>query len=336
MPGRALVVGIDAYGNGRDLSACVTDATKIASLLENHGNGDPNYDVKVLTSANNDVSASNIMTHVTQLFSSPTETALFYFAGHGTVDANTQKGFLETPDGNTVSPGIDISALLNLATEAYEKNIQSTVIILDCCQSGIAAQGRAYQGLSKGVSVIGDGVTILTASRSDQSATEDEDGHGTFTGILIDGLEGAASDVLGRITPAALSSYIEQSLGEWEQRPVDKANVQKFITVRKISPKVPIEVLRRIPKYFPTVGHVFKLDPTYEKDRGEETERLKHIPYSVENFAIFRELQKLQSVGLVKPSEHDFMWHSAIYSGGCRLTATGAHYRYLALNNRIR
>lgn len=336
MPRRALVVGIDNYGNNRDLSACVTDATKIAILLKNHGNGDPNFDVKILTDDNNDVSATNIMTHVNKLFSSPAETALFYFAGHGTVDDSTQKAFLDTPEGTSMNPGIDISALLTVVTNSYKKNIQSTVIILDCCQSGIAAQGQAYQGLSKGVSLIGDGVTILTASRSDQSATEDEEGHGTFTRILIDGLEGAASDVLGRITPAALYSYIDQSLGEWEQRPVYKTNVQKFITVRKVSPKVPIEVLRRIPKYFPTTGHIFKLDPTFEKDRGEEAERLSHIPYSIENFEIFRELQKLQSVGLVEPSKHNFMWQSAVFSGGCQLTATGAHYRYLALNNRIR
>ena len=220
-----------------------------------------------------------------------------------------------------------------LPNKSYPK-VSSSIIILDCCQSGNIATGKAFQGLSKRVSVIGDGVTIMTACRDDQAAQE-KNGQGTFTGILLDGLDGAASDILGRITPASLYAYVDQSLGEWEQRPVYKANVQQFITVRTVPPKITKEILRKLPEYFPTPAHHFKLNPTYEKDRGEETDRLKHIVYDENKFKIFRQLQKLCNHGLVKPTEHDHMWHSAVFSGGCKLTSTGAHYRYLAEKGKI-
>lgn len=337
MSGRALVIGIDDYPDGRSLDSCVSDATQVCALLERHGNGDPNFDVTTLTSAQNDVSAPNILAHVQRLFKTPTDTAVFYFAGHGKVDDETQKGFLETSDGTKMNPGIDFSLILDLANKAFDNNIRSTVIILDCCQSGFAAEGKAYQGLSRQVSVIGDGLTILTASRSDQEAKENDEGHGTFTGLLLDGLLGAASDVLGRITPPSLYAHIDQSLGEWEQRPVYKANVQHFVAIRKIAPKVPLETLRLLPEFFPTPAHIFQLDPSFEKeeDRGRYEEEHKDIPCDPEKHIIFRKLQKLQGVGLVVPDDHPFMWDEAMNSGGCKLTATGAHYRYLAHNKKI-
>ena len=152
---------------------------------------------------------------------------------------------------------------------------------------------------------------------------------------MLDGLRGAASDVIGRITPAALYAHVDQTLGAWEQRPIYKANVQSFVTLREVSPKVSKEILRRLPDYFPTASHVLKLDPSFEPDRGEEAEACADIPIDDDNVRIYRELQQCNRHGLVIPTEHEHMWHSAVYSGGCRLTATGAHYRRLADKKKI-
>ena len=44
------------------------------------------------------------------------------------------------------------------------------------------------------------------------------------------------SDVIGRITPASVYALIDQTLGAWGQRPLYKANVQSFVTLREVPP----------------------------------------------------------------------------------------------------
>ena len=328
---KALVVGIDDYAAPNQLSGCVNDATELAVMLETNGDGSPNFDVRRLISSEDDVTSERLYDAISELFKGDAETALLYFAGHGILNDETNNGFLVTQDGNNPNWGINLSGVLEQANNAHP-NITSTVILLDSCQSGFTGE---VPGLGKsGVSVIGNGVTILTACHKDGFATE-ANGHGKFTDIMLDGFGGAASDILGRVTPASLYAHVDQTLGAWEQRPIYKANVQSFVTLREVSPKVPKEVLRRLPKYFPKASHVFPLDPSFEPDRGEEAERLKDIPVIDDNVRIYRELQRCNRHGLVVPSEHEHMWHSAVFSGGCRLTATGAHFRKLAEKKKI-
>jgi hypothetical protein len=201
------------------------------------------------------------------------------------------------------------------------------VIILDSCHSGFAGEVAAIG--NDQLALIGTGVTILTASHREGRA-EEENGHGLFTALLLDGLNGSASDVLGNITPASLYSLVDQTLGPWEQRPIYKANVQTFITLRQVAPKVPPDILRKLPTYFPDPTTVFALDPSFEPDRENIPDALKHIPVNPANSAIFKELQRCNRYGLVSPVDAEHMYYAAINSTGCRLTATGAHYRKLA------
>lgn len=220
----------------------------------------------------------------------------------------------------------------NLANNASPR-IKSTVIILDCCHSGYAGEvsGLGNQGQ---VSLIGNGVTILTACHRDSVALAGSQ-HSLFTGILLDGLSGGAADVCGRITPAAVYSHIDQTLGAWEQRPIYKANVQTFVTLRQINPKVSLEILRRLPEYFPDPTYVFALDPSYEPDRNNIPEHLRHLPINEEHARIFKELQICNRHGLVVPVDAEHMYYAAINSTGCKLTVLGAHYHNLAKLNRI-
>jgi len=331
---KALVVGIDDYPSPNELNGCVNDAVEMSALLEANGDGSPNFDVRRLISSEGTVDSAALHEAIRELFSDDADVALLYFAGHGILDSDTNSGFLVTQDGRGPNWGINLSAVLELANKAYPK-IKSTVILLDSCQSGFAGE---IAGLGEGgkVSHIGTGVTILTACQREGVANE-EGGHGVFTDIMLDGLRGAASDVIGRVTPAALYAHVDQTLGAWEQRqrPIYKANVRHFISLREVPPKVAKEILRRLPKYFPSSSSEFKLDPSFEPDRGEETERLRDIPVDDDNVRIYRELQICNRHGLVVPTQHEHMWHSAVYSGGCRLTATGAHYRRLAEKKKI-
>lgn len=328
---KALVVGIDDYPTPNELSGCVNDAIELATLLEADGNGDPNFDVQKLISSDVTITAKLLSDAIGELFSGEAETALLYFAGHGILNDVTNNGYLVTQDGNDPHWGVSLVDILQQANNAHP-NIKSSVILLDSCQSGFAGE---VTGLGReGVNAIGNGVTILTACHKDGVA-EEEGGHGKFTDIMLDGLSGAASDVLGRVTPASLYAHVDQTLGAWEQRPIYKANVQTFITLRSVSPKVPKEILRRLPDFFPSPSHVFALDPSYEPDRGEEAERLKGFPTNEDHVRVYRELQQCNRHGLIVPSEHEHMWHSAVFSGGCRLTATGAHFRRLAEKKKI-
>jgi hypothetical protein len=328
---KALVVGIDDYDPPNGLTGCVNDAVELAALLETNGDGAPNFDVRRIIGSETRVTSAVLHEAIQDLFSGEAETALLYFAGHGFLDQITNSGFLVTQDGSNPNWGVNLSAVLEQANKAHPK-IKSTVILLDSCQSGFAGEVTGLGAVQ--ASVIGNGVTLLTACHKEGVAQE-ANGHGKFTDILLDGLSGAASDVIGRVTPAALYAHVDQTLGAWEQRPIYKANVQSFVTLREVSPKVPKEVLRRLVQYFPTAPHVFPLDPSFEPDRGEEAERLKDIPVNDDNVRIYRELQQCNRHGLVAPTEHEHMWHSAVFSGGCRLTATGAHYRRLAEKKKI-
>jgi hypothetical protein len=319
---KALVIGIDDYST-QPLSGCVNDALSISIMIEKNGDGSPNFSVKTLTS--NDIEVTTALLHeaVSELFAGDADTVLLYFAGHGIIHPDTNSGYIVSQDGSRGAWGMSLTEILGLANKSYP-HIKSTVIILDSCHSGYAGE---VSGLgNQSIATIGTGVTILTACHRNGVAAE-ANGRGLFTDILLDGLSGGSSDVCGRITPASLYSHVDQTLGPWEQRPIYKANVQSFVTLRQVNPKVPLEVLRRLPLYFPDATSVFALDPSFEPDRA-------NVPIQF-NVRVFKELQTCNRYGLVVPVNAEHMYYAAINSTGCKLTAQGAHYRKLAEMKRI-
>lgn len=326
---KALVVGIDNYSNA-PLQGCVNDATAVSQLLEFNGDGSPNFSVRTLTSNSVEVSSAVLSQAISDLFEGDADTVLLYFAGHGIINPDTNAGYVVSQDGRKGNWGLSLSEILGLANDAYPR-IKSSVIILDCCNSGYAGQVAGLPNAN--VSVISTGVTILTACHREGQAAEGQ-GHGVFTDILLDGLAGGSADICGNITPASLYSHVDQTLGPWKQRPIYKANVQTFITLRQVAPKVPLDVLRRLPTYFPDRASVYSLNPSYEEDRRNAAE-LDHIPVNPDNVRIFKELQRCNRHGLVVPVDAEHMYYAAINAKGCRLTAIGAHYRSLAKMKRL-
>lgn len=327
---KALVVGIDDYSNS-PLSGCVNDAVAIASTLEKNGDGSPNFSIRLLTSNQANVSTAILSDAISELFSGDADTVLFFFAGHGIINPDTNAGYIVSQNGARGSWGVSLSEILGLANRAYPR-IKSTVIILDSCHSGFAGEVPALG--NEQIAAIGSGVTILTACHRNGTAGE-VNGHGLFTDILLDGLSGSSADICGRITPASVYSHVDQTLGPWEQRPIYKANVQTFVTLRQVSPKISLEILRRLPDYFPDATSIFSLDPSFEPDRENVPAEFKDIPVNEDNARIFKELQMCNKHGLVMPINAEHMYYAAIGSTGCKLTALGAHYRKLVEMKRI-
>lgn len=310
---RALVVGIDNYRHA-PLHGCINDASAFGAIMETHGNGDPNFSVKLKT---NITSKDQLLSLLGTLFEADSDVALFYFSGHGY--ENEIGTFLVTPDARQFDVGVSLSDLLTLANKSKAKN---KVIILDCCRSG--ALGTTP--LLGTVSSINNGITILTACKADEAAIE-KDGKGVFTSLLIDALQGGAANIHGAITPGSIYSYIDQALGDWEQRPVFKTNITQFISLRKIPPLVPLGTIRKIVKYFPIPEYEKPLDPSFEDTNSPDVEHKVIEPYAnAENVAVFKDLQKFQSVGLVVPVDTEYMYFAAMESKACKLTALGYHY----------
>lgn len=327
---KALIVGIDDYPTS-PLSGCVNDAVAIANTLEKNGDGSPNFSIRLLASNQTNVSTAVLSEAISELFSGDADTVLLFFAGHGIINPDTNAGYIVSQNGSKGSWGISLSEILGLANKAYPR-IKSTVLILDSCHSGFAGEVSALG--NEQIAAIGSGVTILTACHRNGTAGE-VNGHGLFTDILIDGLSGSSADICGRITPASVYSHVDQTLGPWEQRPIYKANVQTFITLRQVNPKIPLEILRRLPEYFPDATSTFSLDPSFEPDRENVPDKFKNVPINEDNVRIFKELQMCNKHGLVMPINAEHMYYAAIGSTGCKLTALGAHYRKLAEMKRI-
>lgn len=310
---KALLIGINDYPTA-PLRGCINDALSLGSILETHGDGSPNFAVKVETNVK---TKSELKTLIVELFSGKCETTLLYFSGHGLL--NEIGGYIVTPDHKQYDEGISMDEILTLANQSQA---QDKIIVLDCCHSGAMGSPK----LTGGASHLNEGVSILTASRDDEPSME-VNGHGVFTNLLLDALQGGAADLRGHISPGGVYAYIDQALGPWAQRPVFKTNVTRFTSLRTINPQVPLDILRKITEYFPVPQQEFDLDPSFEFTNALNVDHSVVEPYAkAENVAVFKNLQKLYSVGLVLPVDAEHMYFAAMNSKKCRLTALGFHY----------
>jgi hypothetical protein len=315
---KALVVGIDHYTHIGNLAGCVNDAHAVKAMLDRHADGSVNFGVRLIAGngPHDVVERGDLKEAVRELFADDNEVAVFYFAGHGHIE--TTGGYLCAGDCKTGDDGLALAEVLTYANGSKARN---RIVILDSCHSGTLGDSP----LNRSVSEISEGLTILTASTKDQYAVE-ENGGGLFTGLLVDALGGAASNLVGEVTPGSVYAHIDQSLGTWSQRPVFKTNVKKFVSLRQVQPPLPLADLQRISEFFPVPGFEFQLDPSYEPE---------HSSADPDKNAVFAILQKYNRVNLLVPIGVPHMYHAAVGSKMVRLTALGEHYRRLAAKGLI-
>lgn len=307
MKQKALVIGIDEYPDS-SLHCCVNDAEEIARLLKTNSDGSKNFDVllKKNVHAKEDLSEA-----IEQLFSKDDDIALLYFAGHGSSKDDGE--YICTPDYSAEYPSIKLSTILEWANMSKCRN---KITILDCCFSG----GMGATPLLGGHTLLSSGLTILSASRANESAQECGN-HGVFTSLLIEALKGGAADLLGHITPGLIYAFIDKALGCWEQRPIFKTNVQEFVSLRKVKSSISLKDLKDLPLLFQKPTDMFKLDPAFEFTNNPTVVHTYQPPYATEEHVEqFKQLQRLESVGIVTPVSEEHMYFAAMHSTGCRFT----------------
>lgn len=320
---KALCVGIDSYEHINDLHGCVNDANAVRDALQRNGDGTLNFDTKIMTATSEAsyITRRALREAIEELFRGDSEIALLYYAGHGAIDE--VGGYLCTSEVQKPDEGLSLDDLMTFVSKSKARN---TVVILDSCNSGNIANKTEMPGYS----AIHEGTTILAACGANEYASE-ENSHGVFTTLLVDALYGGAMNLLGDVTPGSIYAYIDQSLGAWEQRPVFKANIKEFVSLRKNNAQIALPDLRKLTTLFVSPTTEIQLDPTYEQDKAKaETQEINK-----EHEADFALLQKYVKLNLVVPVGEEHMYYAAMHRKSCKLTVQGQHYWNLVKKEQI-
>lgn len=323
---KALVVGIGNYAEDKMLS-CINDAEAVHKLLKENGNGRKNF---ISTLCKDVKTRSDLKNYIARLFSSKCELALFYFSGHGYRDKYGLQ--LVTLYGLPSDAGVSITELMTIVNNSPAKN---KIVILDCCYAGLAGRGWSTTSKLKDAVYLEDGVTMLTSCSKKEEAIA-IGGHSVFTNLLIQALEGGSADLNGNITPGSIYAFIDKALGPNQQRPEFKTNISSFVSLRKVVPPIQASILKNLTDYFDNPTDKYELDPSFEPTNHPSVKHPLYEPYrKKENTAIFKQLQAMQGVGLVKPVGEKHMYYAAMKSKSCELTPLGQHYWRLAKKGRI-
>lgn len=315
---KALLIGINAYPAGNELHGCIEDINSLDKAIARNGDGSLNFQVKKMPDVQ---SSGEVMDRICELFNGNSDTALLYFSGHGFV--NETGAEIVMPDNvrdvRQYYRGLQMKDIMEVVNKSQVRN---KIIIFDCCHAG----NLGKYSISDTGSELTTGVSMLLACREDEYAGE-MGGHGLFTELLCDALQGGAADPTGFVTMGGVYAYIDRSFGAWGQRPVFKTNVTEFAPVKTVKPEVSLDEIKKITDLFTEMNDIFALDPSFEFTNNPKEEHKIVEPYAnAENVSKFKTLQKLHSIGLVNPVDTPHMYFAAMESKSCRLTELGKYY----------
>jgi hypothetical protein len=318
-PRKALIIGINDYDNVTSLNGCVNDANQTSLILSRNEDSSVNYVCQLFTTADGPkITKKFLREKLNALFDNFDGDILFYFSGHGTLTASG--GYIVTQDGENNDPGLSMDELVILSNRSKAKSI---LLLLDCCFSGDIGNNPTIIDLK--ISELREGVTILSASRSTEVARE-IGGHGIFTELVLEALNGGAADIRGRVSAASIYAYVEQVLGPWDQRPLYKSHANSLPPVRCCKPKVDDNLLRELTKFFPNIDSYYKMNPSYEHTESTSI---------AENIKIFNKFKILRNASLLNTEDNEDLYYIALHSKGVRLTLLGQFYWRLVKSGRI-
>jgi hypothetical protein len=186
----ALVIGIDDYPAPLPkLKTAVNDAQSFASLLTSK------YGFQVTTLLNQEATRDKILDAITHFRKALAEndSLLIYYAGHGTYDRGTDKGYWLPVDADPdpLITSHDISAD-DLVTEVRGLAARHVIVISDSCFSGDLSRGAGDISPSDGNQAYIRRMErapsrTLMASGSDEPVSDSgSQGHSVFAALLLD------------------------------------------------------------------------------------------------------------------------------------------------------
>lgn len=322
----ALLVGIDEYG-AQSLTGCVADAERVGKRLERHRTKAEraNFACELLLGEAKKpaaVTRAKLRERLTHLLQRPVDHALFYFSGHATI--RKASGMLVTQDSKRWEEGIPMAEVVEMANGS---KINEVTLVIDSCYTGHLTDSQF--DIEQRVR-LRDGVSILGAANGDDQAQSGHRGS-VFTSLVCEALDGAGADLRGRVTVATIYNHVDCMLGPLTQRPILRAAVERFSTLRECDPRVTDPDLRRIPDYFIKEDDILPLDPGYNTPvpvpPGWKADKRKH-----DDMAYFR---MILAAGLLEPDGADYLWTAADQSKGCKLTMSGRVYWRMVKAKRI-
>ncbi len=173
----ALCIGIDRYDTSvGELTCAVNDAKDMAAKLESL-----KYDVILLT----DATIEQIDKTIDELkcLLPNYDVALFYFAGHGFQDENTN--YLAPVDihkykgSNMIRHALKLDDILKMLDE---QDLDVKILILDACRNKLKMRGKSSQGFAPVSAPEG---TIIAFATSPGQVAMESNGHGEFTSALL-------------------------------------------------------------------------------------------------------------------------------------------------------
>lgn len=203
----------------------------------------------------------------------PQDTVLFYFSGHGALDARMQQVVFclaDTQKDTMLQTGLSALSLLGSLGNCAAK--QQILWVEACHANGMMPQTDATELLDnptchliemfqRQASQVPGFQSLLSCDRAQQSWKFPELGHGVFTHFLIEGLRGGAANPQGIVTASVLENYVRdrtvqyidrtnQQL-EWLHRDgkkhSSKAIVQKPVRIGNAQVQVPLGIRPKDP-----------------------------------------------------------------------------------------
>ena len=237
--GIALIIGISSYDILGPLSNCREDAEAIHKVLMERGYAPERLVLltDAATAPENRPTYTSIKRRIKQVcdFSTPKDSLVIYFAGHGTsIDG---EGYLIPQDGDEKDRENSIS-ITKLQQQMQNSKAGRKLLVLDACHSGSATRG--VSGIAPSLKTAG--VHVMASCAENELSHPDPDSkHGIFTRYLLEGVDGKAdTDKNGSVTQKELFEYVQKSMMEWglktgkTQRPQMLSPTTEDITISRV------------------------------------------------------------------------------------------------------
>ena len=226
----ALVIGINDYNNPKlQLTYARDDAVLFADTLKQAASGlFEQVNINRLMTPETTTNENIIKELKAMRTLQPDDLFVFYVASHGTVD-DGEYYLITSNVGSTRTERLKTDAISQTILKEMVSNIPTTkkVIIIDTCNAGALGDALQIAMLTRGMSedtamkVLSRAVgsTILSASTSVQEALEGYNGHGLFTFVLSEGLNGKADkSKSGYIKTTELADYVDNEVPELAEK----------------------------------------------------------------------------------------------------------------------